>query len=78
MLNAGVMGFKCFLIHSGVDEFPHVDRSDLEQAFPILQGTSAVVLVCYSTLIMSTEGLERTPLFGWKTSVVLHKMVTSN
>ncbi|CAC5386440.1 allB [Mytilus coruscus] len=44
MLNAGVMGFKCFLIHSGVDEFPHVDRSDLEQAFPILQGTSAVVL----------------------------------
>lgn len=52
MLNAGVMGFKCFLIHSGVDEFPHVDRSDLEQAFPILQGTSAVVLVCKN--MMST------------------------
>src|SRR5215204_3907996 len=24
LLDAGVRGFKCFLIHSGVDEFPHV------------------------------------------------------
>jgi hypothetical protein len=29
---AGVCGFKCFLIHSGVDEFPCVDR----QQGPIL------------------------------------------
>lgn len=46
MLKAGVVGFKCFLIHSGVDEFPHVERSDLEQAFQVLQGSNAVVLVC--------------------------------
>jgi hypothetical protein len=45
MLSAGVMGFKCFLIHSGVDDFPSVDRSDLEKAFQVLQGTSTVVLV---------------------------------
>lgn len=45
MMNAGVMGFKCFLIHSGVDDFPSVDRSDLEKAFQVLQGTSTVVLV---------------------------------
>ena len=44
MLSAGVMGFKCFLIHSGVDDFPSVDRSDLEKAFQVLQGTSTVVL----------------------------------
>ena len=26
MVEAGLPGFKCFLIHSGVDEFPHVDK----------------------------------------------------
>lgn len=45
MLNAGVIGFKCFLIHSGVDDFPHVERADLETALQTLQGTDATVLV---------------------------------
>lgn len=44
MLNAGVLGFKCFLIHSGVDDFPAVTRSDLEAAMEILKDTDAVVL----------------------------------
>ncbi|XP_060083133.1 allantoinase, mitochondrial-like [Ylistrum balloti] len=44
MLKAGVLGFKCFLIHSGVDDFPAVDRTDLEAAMTILQGTDAVIL----------------------------------
>lgn len=44
MLNAGIMGFKCFLIHSGVDEFPSVEKSDLETAFQVLQGSDTVVL----------------------------------
>ena len=29
---AGVYGFKCFLSPSGVDEFPHLDRAQLEAA----------------------------------------------
>ena len=29
---AGVVGFKCFLIHSGVDEFPNVTEDDLAQS----------------------------------------------
>src|SRR6267143_4499205 len=29
---AGVVGFKCFLIHSGVDEFPNVTEEDLRRA----------------------------------------------
>src|SRR5262247_195638 len=33
---AGVVGFKCFLIHSGVDEFPNVGESDLRAAMPEL------------------------------------------
>ena len=32
MLAAGARGFKCFLVPSGVDEFPHVDPSQLREA----------------------------------------------
>ncbi|MBX3390044.1 MAG: allantoinase AllB [Phycisphaeraceae bacterium] len=34
--NAGVLGFKCFTIHSGIDEFPNVTRRDLESAMPLI------------------------------------------
>ena len=40
----GVPGFKCFLIHSGVDEFPAVDRDQVEEALMELRGTGAVLL----------------------------------
>ncbi|MBI1781908.1 MAG: allantoinase AllB [Sphingobacteriales bacterium] len=36
MIKAGVLGVKCFLLHSGIDEFPNVTREDLEKAMPIL------------------------------------------
>ncbi|MBN1210382.1 MAG: allantoinase AllB [Myxococcaceae bacterium] len=45
MVDAGVMGFKCFLIHSGVDEFPHVTREDLEHAMPILARRGVPLIV---------------------------------
>ena len=45
MVNAGVKGFKCFLIHSGVDEFPSVTESDVRMAMKQMQGTDAVFLV---------------------------------
>jgi allantoinase len=32
----GVLGFKCFMCPSGVDEFGHVGESDLREALPIL------------------------------------------
>lgn len=44
MIQAGVAGFKCFLIHSGVDEFPHVTETDLHTAMRQLQGTGSVLL----------------------------------
>src|SRR5271155_2167159 len=34
--DAGVFGFKCFLVPSGVDEFPHVTEKDLRAAMPVL------------------------------------------
>jgi allantoinase len=36
LADAGVLGFKCFLSPSGVDEFGHVDEKDLRAALPIL------------------------------------------
>jgi allantoinase len=43
--DAGVVGFKCFLVHSGVDEFPNVTESDLRQAMPELARLGAVLIV---------------------------------
>jgi allantoinase len=42
---AGVLGFKCFLSPSGVDEFPHVGEADLRQAMPVLARLGAPLLV---------------------------------
>lgn len=36
LIAEGVKGFKCFLIHSGIDDFPNVTEEDLRQAMPIL------------------------------------------
>src|SRR5688572_26081717 len=36
LFDLGVVGFKCFLIHSGVDEFPNVTETDLRAAMPEL------------------------------------------
>ncbi|XP_026160724.1 allantoinase, mitochondrial isoform X2 [Mastacembelus armatus] len=44
MIQAGVAGFKCFLIHSGVEEFPHVTDCDLHTAMKHLRGTGSVLL----------------------------------
>ncbi|XP_045445519.1 allantoinase-like [Melitaea cinxia] len=43
LVKAGVVGFKCFLCPSGVDEFPNVSRKDLELAFKALEGTGSVL-----------------------------------
>ncbi|MEP6568765.1 MAG: allantoinase AllB [Acidobacteriota bacterium] len=42
---AGVVGFKCFLIHSGVDEFPNVTEDDLRTALPELSRLDALLIV---------------------------------
>ncbi|XP_028042305.1 uncharacterized protein LOC114252031 [Bombyx mandarina] len=43
LVEAGVVGFKCFLCPSGVDEFPHVELQDLQKAFACLEGTGSVL-----------------------------------
>jgi allantoinase len=42
---AGVVGFKCFLIESGVDEFPNVTEDDLREALPELTRLGALLIV---------------------------------
>jgi allantoinase len=36
MMKEGVVGVKCFLTHSGIDEFPNVTEKDLDEAMPII------------------------------------------
>src|SRR5271168_4123246 len=42
--DAGVFGFKCFLVPSGVDEFAHVTEADLRVALPKLAALGAPLL----------------------------------
>ena len=42
--DAGVLGFKCFLCPSGVDEFGHVAEADLRTAMPVLARLGAPLL----------------------------------
>lgn len=45
MLSAGALGFKCFLVESGVDEFPMLREGELREAMAALRGTGAPLLV---------------------------------
>jgi allantoinase len=44
LLDDGVLGFKAFLVPSGVDEFEHVEEADLREALPELARRGAVLL----------------------------------
>ena len=45
LADAGVRGFKCFLVPSGVDEFPPVGQEDLRRALPFLARRKVPLLV---------------------------------
>ena len=42
---AGVFGFKCFLLHSGVDEFPPLDERELEDAMREIASFDGLLIV---------------------------------
>lgn len=42
---AGVFGFKCFLLHSGVDEFPHVDVEQMLEAMREIASFDGLLIV---------------------------------
>ena len=45
LLDAGVMGVKSFMIHSGLDEFPHVGVQHIREAMPYLKKAGLPYLV---------------------------------
>ena len=45
LIDGGVMGIKCFLIHSGIEEFPNVTEKDLDKAMPIIAKHNIPLLV---------------------------------
>lgn len=45
LIEKGVLGFKAFLTHSGIDEFPNVTEDDLRKAMPVIARSSLPLLV---------------------------------
>jgi allantoinase len=45
LLDAGVVGFKCFLIDSGIDEFPPLSRDELRADMQLLADSGAPMIV---------------------------------
>lgn len=45
LVEDGVLGFKAFLVPSGVDDFQHVEEADLREAMPELARLGATLLV---------------------------------
>src|SRR5688572_29038007 len=45
MADGGVRAFKCFLVPSGVDEFPAMGEADLRKAFPVLSDLGLPLMV---------------------------------
>ena len=55
--DAGVFGFKCFLLHSGVEEFPPLDADELEAAMRELRTFDGLMIVHAE----AAEVIERAP-----------------
>ncbi|MDQ6903426.1 MAG: allantoinase AllB [Bacteroidota bacterium] len=45
LIDKGVFGFKAFLTHSGIDDFPNVSEDDLRKAMPIIARHQLPLLV---------------------------------
>jgi len=45
LMKAGVLGIKCFLTHSGIDEFPKVGEKEINAAMPVIAKYDLPLLV---------------------------------
>jgi len=59
LIRAGVLGIKCFLTHSGIDEFPNVTEKHLDEAMPIIAKHDIPLLVHCE---LSDKEVERDPI----------------
>ena len=60
LVGAGVLGAKCFLCHSGIDDFPKVVERDLRRAMPALR-SAGVPLLVHAELEHPVSGLPEDP-----------------
>jgi allantoinase len=55
LARAGVLGFKCFLSPSGVDEFQHVSETDLREAMPVIARLGLPLLAHSESPLLLTD-----------------------
>jgi allantoinase len=58
LLRSGVFGIKCFLTHSGIEEFPNVGAEELRRAMPLIE-RSGLPLLVHAELDEPHAGIER-------------------
>lgn len=61
LLQAGVLGVKVFLTHSGINEFPNVTVSDLEEAMPVIKQYDVPLLVHCELMDKTANSLYQQP-----------------
>lgn len=59
LADAGVLGFKAFLTHSGIDEFPNADEATMRAAYEALKGTNLSILA-HCELVSGSHDAELT------------------
>jgi allantoinase len=57
LIESGVVGFKAFLVHSGIDDFPQVGEAELRAAMPVL-GRRGVPLIVHAELELEVSSQE--------------------
>jgi len=60
LVQQGVLGFKAFLTHSGIEDFPNVTESDLEKAMPLIAKHHLPLLV-HCEISDETQGIGEDP-----------------
>ncbi len=58
LARAGVLGGKAFMVHSGIDEFPHVGERELREAMPVLRD-HGLPLLAHAELDLGRAGAGR-------------------
>jgi len=60
LAEAGALGCKAFLVHSGIDEFPNATEDDLRRAMPVLRA-QGLPLLAHAELDLGAAGTESDP-----------------
>ncbi len=61
LIAAGVLGIKCFLTHSGIDEFPNVGEKEIDAAMPVIKKYGLPLLAHCELLADCANDLETFP-----------------